>query len=642
MTSVNTNLHAKLESNSKGATMVEMAVVLPLIVFLALGIAEFTFWLTADNLATTAAQRAASFLAAAPDIDNACDQCQFPENALACNLEIVGCRDRRTAQIAKGRTIAERLLFNTPFFSLSAADRSNERSFVDIAAADNVNIAESANINYRSGIDVLFPTPAAGESLKTTFQKVPIQVTVCGDRLSFLEATISPLFGRQAMPRICGQARAWKEPSFINSNAPLLDCEGKPITNPAAASKTGCGCLNDNDPTKQATTPGGNKCSCTCNRVREDTGSASGNVPPGVSCVCPAGTTEDANGCCLAACADGTVSDGHGQCTPCTCDGGIAHSSNGQCTCDLCPTGTAPSGGSCVCNAAQLNCGAGQVAGGAAGACSCQTCPPNNIPNSSQTACVCDVAALHCTGNTTPNEGACKCDPCPDGFTPNASRTACICDVAAVIGSCGGSQYVDTNSCSCTGCPAGQVHTTSGTSCKCPTGSATSCGPNSIYSSTTCGCQPCPTGQVATSATSCGCPASALAACGANQTTNSSCGCVSCPNPNQVHNSSGACVCPVAALQNSCGGAEYFDAAQCKCKTCPTGQTQSPGSPTSCSCPTSTPCLPGQTRNSSCQCACSSGKTLVSCVDRGGNQACIDAADHCANGNCYCDGFPPE
>ncbi len=644
--------------DSRGATMVEMAVVLPLIVFVALGIAEFTFWLTADNLASTAAQRAASFLASAPDIDNECNRCQFPENPVSCNLEKLDCSRRKDEQIDKARNIAQRLLFNTPFFTLAGGERSQEKAFVNVSSVDDVHLSESSDSGYRSGIDIALPVAAPGTSLKTTFQQTPIQVTVCGDRMSFLGGVLSPILGPTSMPRICGQARTWKEPSFINSNAPALDCTGKPITNPASAVKVGCGCLNDDDPFKQATTPGGNKCSCTCNRVREDNGSSGGIVPPNVDCVCPPNMSDpDGDGCCscepcegqldpascgCSACPDGTIPDGNGNCQTCPCENGIAHSSDGECTCDICPDGTTPDGSSCVCDASALDCGDGQIAGGDADACVCETCPTNYTPNADQSECVCDTAALECAGNTTPNPTACTCDPCPDGFVPNDTRTACICDVAAVASTCGGSQYVDTETCSCKSCPPGQVPASSGVSCTCPPGSATSCGGSSIYDSSICGCTPCPPGQVATGATTCACPPSALAACAANQTINDQCRCVSCPIPTQVHDTNGRCVCPVAALQTSCGGAEYFDAAACRCRTCPVPQVQTPGNPSSCSCPDTSPCLPGQTRNSSCACTCTGGKSLVSCVDRGGAQACVDATNHCANGNCYCDGYPPE
>lgn len=649
-------------SSERAVTMVEMAILMPLLLLLALAITEFTFWLTANNLANTAAQRAASALAAGPDVDNACDTCRFAVGSTECTAEISDCLARRLEQIRDARLVAHGLVENTPFFSNNQAAKDRVKSYLPTAADEEAPGGDDFNEDgdLPEGVDINLPTPQAGQTLKTAFQNEPIQVTVRAKRVSFF-----PWFGDV---QVVGRARAWKEPSVIRSNPARLDCAGNIIIDPGTAITANCGCATDpDDPFKIAKPGAPNQCSCVGNRVAQGGTDVS---LQGVECGCPSLDYVD-NGqpncqcrpcrgtqlpnCGCQKCPDKTQFNGVNGCQPCICPQGQVDrgSTGGVCDviyCEDCEGNTVPDGANnCVCPSAQaLGCTPDKYVAldPQTKTCSCTSCPePDQHPNADQTACECDIHDLTvrcgnyipdtdtctcsnntCLGNLRPNpvDGNCRClpnlapdvcktsilydtilcecKPCVDG-SPNAAHNACICDHTPDF--CLGLGQIQDVTCSCISCTNGAVPGPDGLGCTCPrcptdNGIVTGIGPDGKIS---CGCTPCVNEQIVGQDGKCTCPTgpAALAAC-PNGHLNAACVCQPCLS-GQTPNNQGVCACPAGF---------HCDP--------PLQVSTNPATP--------------------CACECANGTELRTCFEDPTRQGCVVVADACNRpgpDDCECD-----
>lgn len=677
MTDKNSGQERSLRSTA-GVTMVEMATLAPLLLLLSLAVAEFTFWLTADNLANTAAQRAASQLASSPDTDNPCDVCQFPVGTTQCNDEINDCNIRKGQQLAAARNAALGLLTSTPFFTSTVANKNKVDSFIN-DTPDNPDVPDDVT----SGVDIDLPTPNAGENLRAAFQRIPIEVTVRAQRVSFL-----PFSGA-----VYGRARAWKEPSFVKSNPPALDCAGNVVI-PGATIVTGsCGCVGDPDPTKVAVNPGSADCACTADRHAEGNGPISstdvfckcnGNLVDGNegnNCVCPPcpGTREANCGTCNP-CPVGQHFV-EGQCAPCLCSQGTVYNPGandpqtpGVCNiayCKECQYGgqiiNPANPNQCICpDAATLNCRPNETVGIVDNHCGClDNCGEFATVDRANNTCQCDwtQAALNCInrGNfPVANNGRCECSPdtcgpktIPDNrFQDPAFRGKCMCDVALAPINCQSPlEYLDTTSivCECKGCDLpNQTVNANKTGCVCDPAQVAFCKGGAdanghVYDNTQCKCITCTGGRLDVG-NQCQCPTSDQLGCSATTHSGANgldqCSCLSCP-PNQTHDAARGCFCDAARVaRDVCGGNGLFvDTVSCQCVPCPkAGTIRNPADPTQCACPAGITCsLPGQfpDPNNECSCQCAPGYDPKPCVDDVGHEGCFPIGG-CPAGGCLC------
>jgi hypothetical protein len=411
-----------------GATVLELALVLALVFFLLMGIFEYAFYLTSQSLTQLAAQKAATMLSVAPDLDKACTDCAYPATT-SCTDEQNACLLRRAEQVSNAKRAALAFLYSTVFFTNDPLQQSPTTSYVDPGIDFSLPMATFGDDptvleNRASGIDLQLPTsPRDGVDVKSAYSQTPIRVVITAQRSSFLTP-----WGSSGVSALRSVAQTWKEISISQSNPPALDCQGNPITDPNnPANNRNCRCaLNPSDPFLVATAPGAATCSCMGNMQLQ-----------AGSCVCPANSIgpPDSQGVC--ACTNTTCLANEKVATNCQCvpcpDGNFRDPLNpGNCL--VCPAGS--------CNSDE------RVATDSLGFCSCIPCSnPNTTPGtgSQRNQCVCKSHAAIGCGSGEIVDGSCNCYDCASTGKV-ASGGKCICPGSP---NCVAPMIADSSNCSC-------------------------------------------------------------------------------------------------------------------------------------------------------------------------------------------------
>ena len=655
---------SNLNRNERGASLVEFALVAP-IFFLAV----FTIFAVGRVLAVrmvlnTAAERALSLASVEPNLDT---DCLLVPAALR-----TACGDRRKISVTRILNVARSLPLQTLVNEVPDQGSSYFISGNNITPA--VELILAPRVGNNQGVRGYFATgnatnpsysysdhinPPSGEPLVAYLQRVPIEVRLRAEVDTFL-----PFFGRWTVE---GSAVGYREPRFVSSFPPRLDCRGNPIP-PGGVGAATCPCsTNQNDPTLIAH-PNGAGCIC----VTVSSGPSLVQVVSQglvVTCKCPNANQQYNPGLnkCVACPNNQVLQNGTCVCPTVPCQGGTVNTS---CVCS-CPQGQLNQDGLC-CPAGQVNLN---------GQCSC--------PPAQEQACI--------TSGGTVITGTCGCScPAPFAFVGGICRCpgntlrvgeSCECPASVAENCNGGTVVSGSNGCSCECpfqqglsnglcCPWSQTNvngiccnngqTNVGGGCGCPDGVEGDCtGSGGNFNSGSCGCG-CPaplvrdgtrcrcTGNLVQDGAQCHCPDSVVNNCHGGTPTvggNGNCTC-SCPAGQRFSNGhccpslqayiDGQCRCP-SNQEGSCeGSGGNYNNSTCGC-ACPGQLTavnsvcRCPGnlsqSGNSCTCPASVTsnCQGGTTNitNNVCSCTCPNGQTLQ-------NGLCCPNGQVNQNGTCGC------
>ncbi|MFN8391967.1 MAG: TadE/TadG family type IV pilus assembly protein [Bdellovibrionota bacterium] len=405
-----------------------------------------------------------------------------------------------------------------------------------------------------------------------------------------------------------------------NPGAGQYSCQCSCGTGATAGSDGNCVCTNPN--TQYTPNVQVGSASCVCQLKASDCPSPSTLNSTMCQCTCAAPKVYDvATKTC--------VCDSAAAAT-CTSSGGTVNSST--CACG-CPANKQLSGSSCVCKSADVS--ACQASGGSMDPTTCQ-CGGCGQGVSQGTTCACP------NGGTLVN-GNCNCGSSKD-WNVGQGMCACKADITNDCQAAGGT--INATNCSCS-CPGNRVWNASTKTCDCDPTLKFYCDtnlynpwgyPSGTYDNNSCACN-CPAHSSlisnlicycsggSASGNSCVCPSGQMwqgNSCVCDTSTAAAVGCTAAGSDGTWSQSGSTCSC-------TCPGGKVFNGTSC---ACPSGKVWN-GS--SCVCDTSTAaaqtCInSGGSLNASCTCgSCSGGKVLV-------NGACQCASGQIWNGSaCVCD-----
>lgn len=662
----------------RGATSVELALVVPIIIVLIFGAIDFARYSTARGILESSVQQAASLSSVISNLDNEGGIWKLTQSGPGSEIiERVGGEDNCPS--TNGELCEEQL---------RALQSINEK-ILDIAKIGGLDFQSTGTRITEFGITL--PELNSGTKLVDRLEKEPIIVHVKGKFAALL-----PMLGEIDFDVKAVTFREIRK----GATMPLaLDCNGNLPGEDTAA--TNCPCPTA--PGDQTLVWSSDTNSCIC---RPDAGlievaalqcsCANSNMVFDAAqrrCVCPDCPTDN-------------YLQNEATCgCSCPIDAGVV---NGDCRC---PDGAEPINGVCSCPTGQIRC---RNTGECVPDCSEV---PNTFYDRSTCQCTCDTGVanrMQCedgrcvntdncpsAGEFDPESCACNCPeglvsaissdgtvacvmPCPEGSTIDGDLRRCICDADTSRTCPFDSEMTDPASCNCDcrdgGCnfggecrypdscpppmqfggvnPDGSCAASPGVShCVCPPGT------NMCFSGDGLTCRTCTNGTLDFNSCSCDCP-KGYQLCGMGSQNQQ---CVPCENG--ILNENCQCVCPVGSvLCNSgvclpCTGGTP-DLASCTCG-CPPGQTYCNGGCFNVSCPeeatvnlgscgcicpqgrsfcnngcNTIPCNGGVVDNN-CICQCGSGKSLcngscVSCIGGTVNPATCQC--ECPNGTSLCNG----
>ncbi len=540
------------EENEQGATLLEFAIVIPLLLFTVLALFDFVRYLTIQGILNSAANRAVSLASVIEDLDTDCRRLPPAQR--------VNCGTRRLDAIEKVLKVAQDL----PLETMLGTDVSSDRAYLISEADPNraaIEFIISEDKNLTAKLQYGTDAPSARiinfdadepnvQALSDILQNEPVEV-----RIRARVDTFFPFLGEL---NVEGHAAGFREPRFLTSFPARLDCRGRPV-GPGGETPVDCPCSTDPD-----------------NPTLLDDGSG--------SCICDPGIFD-------------TVEE----------DGVI------RCICKAGDTFDIDEGGNCFCpytTAEELGCAAGQIFD--ADACRCDDCPGQNT-STDGIACSCPVssaAEAGCGPEQIFDAEECDCVGCPFEQVANADGRACECPFAnASEAGCTGTEVFDSENCKCNPCPYEQVADSTGEVCECPPDflSNNECGPGDRVDVDQCRCRDCPGEQTGTpDGTSCECTLT-VADCNPDQRLDiGKCRCRDCPGESEASGDGTSCVCELDP--NTCfDNGEEFRASACECRPCPGAQVLL-GS--SCGCPDIV-CAGGNINSSACACECPGDEVLI-------------------------------
>lgn len=580
---------------NKGASLIELAIAIPVIFLIVLGLVDIAVYYTAQGVAVSAASRAAYLASYTPDLDSA---------------DLV----ERTAAIAEVRQEAYDYAVNALFrngtgssyLRLNIPLDHEVFSFLGDAGYPSFN---ADGLNSSSPVNLFFPMDPASpdlnnnkNALREAMLERPVEIQVHAEVDSIW---LGYLFGSGDKFEIVEKVYAYRQPTNEPAYPTPIDCGGD-----AAAFLSGeCSCGAG-----KAYDPLANECIC-----------KPGLIDVLGACECPAGFTPGPNDTCLCDldCDDNQsinyetcecVADGCNdfganrvlnsetgicQCDPEICgDDGIFLNPNDCDSCQPCGANTVRDidASECICQLSEDDCGEFEdfleeecrcacnstninfsrnacenrgpqfylnVTGDER--CTCTECASPFVTSADKTNCECDLDALFaiCDGQgdaIRPSDCTCQGHSCTGNFVPQSNNrylnggsptdsVACICP-AAVEDDCDGD--FDAATCTCTPCEAGKESVAASCLCENRATGPTDCiATGQKYNSLSCECQPCPVGErVADSGTAC----------------------IACLNEEEVTPDGLSCSCPVADGVSACSALPFhhFDEASCRCVNCAT------------------------------------------------------------------------
>lgn len=432
----------KVQNYLRGATTVELALVVPIIILLLLGVIEFSRYSTARGIAESAAQQAASLASYVPNLDN--------EGGITILNEAKYNPDGSSTDQCSGAA------GDDPCVLQQAALQKVIDKLTQIAASAGLTLqSEGTRITSYA---ITLPSDPTRPLVDTLSQK-PIEIMLKGEFVPLVP-------GLEKIP-FTVKALTFRE---IRKGSTM------PVDPPSCG--TSCRCPNRGP------------------EWRLDP------VNPGGPCICVAGMHQDSNGTCVCDIPEQRFIQSTRSCG-CTnvCTANQYLSSN--CTCTACPNGTTlsqgqclcPSGGvadpnnptyPCGCNADEYMCtNSGNLRNGQ---CVSRTCsnPDTMVFDESSCKCVCksvtlstgkpryvqcagedscrDVASCNGNSNQNFNTVSCSCN-CGNAAKPQQcgqGNTRCMAP-------CRDGATTDLPNCACN-CPTPKVYNYSSGSCVCPSG----------------------------------------------------------------------------------------------------------------------------------------------------------------------------
>mgnify|MGYP001500511514 CR=1 FL=1 len=410
-------------NSQKAATLVEFAIVFPIVLFLVLILIDFILYLVAKGTVERAAKQAAAYAAVVDGLES----------------------ENNTAIISKIKIEASKipeLVLSSGFVTFSQNDVEYLPPYREV---DGNQVLDYANVPLGVSIDVAYR---------------PI--------LPFLPRSIE----------VSGYA--YRERSEPSSLPVPLDCLGRRIIpGQPLPPITSCPCPTSDDPLMRRTGLGEN-CDClpeapgvaveqdgawVCIRANQAASAATGQcecVIPGQiknnagNCVCP-GSTQLIDGAC--GCPPPLVLGANNQCVCPACGPGQVAQANNNCNC-VCKSQFVENqnGPGCVCPPEKTRQGCNNRGLRFNGTCGCQECPPNRIIDPATNNCRCplgDNNGASCGGMeyviSTATE--CRCTGIcefPEGTLP-PTHGHCICDLPLLYARCGGPQNSNPVHCNCIG-----------------------------------------------------------------------------------------------------------------------------------------------------------------------------------------------
>ncbi len=537
----------------KGATIVEFAIVIPILLLVILALFDFVRYLTIQGILNSAANRAVSLASVVEDLDTDCIRLPAPQRAT--------CGARREVAIRKVLTAARDL----PLATMLGTDIQNDAAYLISPTVDGstdpvqqpaiefvLSRAEDLRAYISDGTDDATSTQLTfnsetptNQALSDLLENIPLEVRIRARMNTFL-----PMFGEF---EVQGHAAGFREPRFLTSFPARLDCNGRPI-GPGDTEPVDCPCSSDPNNPDLVQGPGGCLCNVSAGLVGQD-------INGTFTCVC-----EDPD----------LIKDGNGNCIcPYTnaqeagCGPNQVYNPD-TCGCDDCPQlQTSGDGIACTCPFAtpeEAGCAEGQVF--EPGTCRCKDCPYLQEADDSGLACECPYTSAEqaeCADDEIFNPVNCTCNRCPNEQVPNGDRDGCECPSDYLTNNdCGPGARVDVDKCRCVNCRGNQTVTPDGLDCEC---TIDSCRPDQVLDSQRCQCN-------------------------------------DCPPPREVVN--GRCKCTLDP--NTCyANQETFSSRRCECIPCPGNQVLNG---TRCECP-DFQCLGGTANNTQCSCSCPSGEVLI-------------------------------
>lgn len=557
-----------LFSSSAGSTLVEFAVVFPLLILFIIGLIETSRWLITKNILETSANRAASLAAVIPELDS---------------IEA----SKRVVALDEVRSVAKDLASKTLVKEHTAVSAMAKFDPRDVSR-DGITTSTTF-----SPVEIKLPDPTP--SLEYALNDNPIQLNVYATFNSLIPF-ISPL-------KIKATRTFFRERRVYASEPIPLDCRGEKLE---LGVDPKCPCWSEPTNPYKRTDPETGECVC---RVENNV------VESGDDCVCEFGHSDvGGDGYCectikVADCGPGTYPDrGACICREHSCTGNFIpvfrNTAGGVITSQCrCP------GHLCIDDPSTYldskNC----------------VCKPCDNPKKTVAAdlrhCVCvnpSVEDANCGSNERFDPVTCECVACPEGmFTNPNDPTQCTCDIATF---CNSDSRVSVNSsaagydtgdifrpyftwvCSCTACTAPQIQDPKNPGmCACPQAMIDACAADQAVNATNCTCSTCSGATVRSPSdpTKCICePNAALAelACNAESRIDTTqCKCLDCNNNlpilGKIRDPGDAtkCACDVdIALEKlDCAVDYYLHTGYCQCLPCNYNldyfKTRNPSSP---------------------------------------------------------------
>jgi len=596
-------LNKKLFSTSRGATLVEFAIVVPLLLLVLFGIISIAMVYQAKSALEKGAEQGLAVASVIPDLEDTeapsfnTITTQVREEALAHPLSV--------------------------FFENGVDDLGG-------SATPGTSRIVEANLD-------LFPDPELPPDLTDHFSDNPISME--------LVAEVDTLFWFLPSITLRALAVGYREPRFLSSLPRPFVCD--PDGPPGAIKEIDfnseipeqCPCPDTSDPRVIFNADSG---TCLCASPLVDIGTPEGPLHENPErCICSDADREisyDPVACVCRSCedlgwvgADGPVDTGD-DCV-CSCpepfQGEVQSDGTTHCICpevafETCPSQYIVEGEQCVCNSDCV-------------AAACEAMEPPKVLNSS---CGCSncLSALSCDAEPSINKcqiiegsqghGQCRCNS-------SLVRSCCHAKNAPYKGATD-SQGCGHGNCGCgPTCPGNQVINPSTEECECPPGSPSEAECNSQgqpYNPELCECDPaCTDGQVLIEG-SCQCPE-----CEPGLVQGPGCICEECPAGLFPHGDE--CLCfedeaHLAQLEADCiaGGSMGINRDTCECEECPGEQVPDPVTPGKCVCDNDCgPYIDPQGEN--CECGCPPGYTYL--PDACGGEPCCQPPD-CQD--CYWDG----
>ena len=349
-----------------GATMLEMAIVLPVFILLILAFIDFARYVSVKTVLNTGAARALTIASIAPGL---VVDTELPGVDLTRQNEVLN-RVRRTAkQLASSTLVSE-----TP----------------------------TSMIYFDGDTEVELPTRAGtGLSIEDAYRTTPITVSIKASMVPVLP--LLRLFRADGTIGVQGVATGFREIATLSSNPIPTDCLGRPIG--SADYFQDCPCQ---DETREHWDSSSRTCVCSGQLVGE-----------AGSCACPDGAVPDPNDSTRCVCADAGKVIRNGQCV---CPGQNREFIDGRCQCapGYNPTGTASN--NCQCDWRALNCGPLEYADSET--CQCQCDRTREGANCECKSTHHDVGERRCECNNSSEAAACRARV---GFAWNFVECRCQC-----------------------------------------------------------------------------------------------------------------------------------------------------------------------------------------------------------------------